>query len=812
MGFDSEHWTELQALFHLAEETPESERERVLSAACSDPQILERALEILRASDEAAQPSSPPTTLGKIGPYQLIRHLGTGGTGSVYLAERVAASVIQRAAVKVLAPHAAGAGFVERFEREQRILASLEHPNIVRMQDAGVTSAGQPYLVMEYVDGLHLDDYCDREKLGIEARLRLFLTICDAVEYAHRNLVVHLDLKPSNLLVTAGGVAKLLDFGTSKLLEIDGRYTSTLMVTPAYASPEQLRNEAVTTACDVYSLGVILFELLAGRRPESDGNISSGWMKTDEHWREPESPDAAVTSAAASQRRTTEHRLRAQLAGDLSTMIRKCLRQVPDERYSSVRALADDLTRYLEGRPVLARPQTTLYQVSKFVRRNRGRVSVAALLMIALAGSLFIAWQGQRRALEEAQRAVRMQDFMYRLFKTANGNAIGKPEPTLRDFLKFGADLMPQQLHDPQDLRQAQLSFAQSMHRNSDYESATKLLNTVVASARASGDVASEAEALGTLGVTAFYQGRNTEALADVKQALELSRRPEVPVERRFFIAQQYVIVQSDLAGSSAAILDILAGAIREARDKKVDPSDIAEAQTYLAGSDVNLGRLAEADAAYTEALQTYDRIDPNDSCGHALVWGGMAGVRRGQNRPAEAAELSQKSYEGRAKCWGTDAPYTRIQLTFLGDAWVEMGRAAQAVDLLKKEEPYWRKPPINKSLTYQYLRSLGYAYVEAKQFPAAEKALRDAFDLFGKDLAPMNKRLATLHLYWAQALAGMGRNADALPHAESALRIFGQPITPAGIANVEKTRRLIADLTPSREPPAPRPNHTPLR
>ncbi len=171
----------------------------------------------------------------------------------------------------MLAPHAAGKMFFERFQREQRILASLEHPHIVRMLDAGLTENGNPYLVMEYVDGVHLDEYCDREKPDVVGRLRLLLTICEAVDYAHRNLVVHLDLKPSNLLVTSNGAVKLLDFGTSKLLEVDGAYSATLMATPAYASPEQLRNQAVTTACDVYSLGVIAFELLAGSRPSSQG-------------------------------------------------------------------------------------------------------------------------------------------------------------------------------------------------------------------------------------------------------------------------------------------------------------------------------------------------------------------------------------------------------------------------------------------------------------------------------------------------------------------------------------------------------------
>ncbi len=202
---------------------------------------------------------------GRVGPYSLIRLLGAGGIGSVYLAERTLAGVPQRVALKVLAPHAAGPSFIERFHREQHILASLDHQNITRMLDAGVSDTGQPYLVMEYIDGVHLDDFCDRRQLGITARIQVFLQICDAVAYAHRNLIVHLDLKPSNILVTEDGLVKLLDFGTSKLIQPETLLTTTVLATPAYASPEQLRNEPVTTACDIYSLGAILFELLTGQ-------------------------------------------------------------------------------------------------------------------------------------------------------------------------------------------------------------------------------------------------------------------------------------------------------------------------------------------------------------------------------------------------------------------------------------------------------------------------------------------------------------------------------------------------------------------
>jgi serine/threonine protein kinase len=271
---------ELQTLFELVDRTPPPDQQRVLDSACSDAAMRARVLRMMRGANQDRYASTGPTApadLGspgvaspgvgspglppRLGPYQVLRVIGSGGIGTVYLAERFLGGAPQRVAVKVLSPHAAGQHFVERFHREQHILAMLDHPNITHLLDAGLSENGQPYLVMDFVEGVHLDEYCDREALSVEARVRLFLQVCEAIAHAHRNLVVHLDLKPSNILVNAEGSVKLLDFGTSKLVQPDDSVTTTILATPAYASPEQLRNEPVTTVCDIYSLGAILFYL-----------------------------------------------------------------------------------------------------------------------------------------------------------------------------------------------------------------------------------------------------------------------------------------------------------------------------------------------------------------------------------------------------------------------------------------------------------------------------------------------------------------------------------------------------------------------
>src|SRR3984885_15147183 len=342
---DSEHWEQLQELFHLAEVTRDEDRERVLTEKCPDPRLRQRVMSIFRSasieSEEESRRGSPFLS-GKIGPYMLVRHLGSGGIGTVYLVERMAGGALQRAALKVLAPHAAGPAFVERFHREQHILASLDHPNITRMLDGGLSDEGQPYLVMEYVDGVPLDVYCDQRHFGIDERLELFLHVCDAVAYAHRNLIVHLDLNPSNIFVTSDGTVKLLDFGTSKLIQPDSLLTTTVMATPAYASPEQLRNEPVTTSCDIYALGAVLFELLSGRRPGDKASVAlmiERAMKEEE----PDSLSKAVTGEAAARRGLSESKLLQLLSGDLETIVTKCLSPRPKARYPSIESLRPDV-------------------------------------------------------------------------------------------------------------------------------------------------------------------------------------------------------------------------------------------------------------------------------------------------------------------------------------------------------------------------------------------------------------------------------------------------------------------------------------
>jgi serine/threonine protein kinase len=347
-----------------------------------------------------ALPNSTGLAGQTLGPYTLISQIGQGGMGNVWLARRSDARFERQAAVKFVSIALAGRTTEERFKREGSILGRLSHPHIADLLDAGISSDGKPYLILEYVDGTTIDQYCDQHKLDLEARVRLFLDVLSAVAHAHANLIVHRDIKPSNVLVTTGGEVKLLDFGIAKLLEGEGQTgVATLLTheggsafTPQYAAPEQLTGQPVTTATDVYALGVLLYLLLSGRHPAGSGAHSPAELVKAVLDLEPTRASDAVTSddssLMAERRGTTADKLRRELRGDLDTIVGKALKKSPQERYDSVTEFANDLQRYLKHEPISARPDTLAYRTAKFVRRNRTVVVLTATAIVLVIGSL----------------------------------------------------------------------------------------------------------------------------------------------------------------------------------------------------------------------------------------------------------------------------------------------------------------------------------------------------------------------------------------------------------------------------------------
>ncbi|HEY7114259.1 MAG TPA: serine/threonine-protein kinase [Thermoanaerobaculia bacterium] len=407
----SADWARVKEILEAAFALEGTAREEYIVAACVGNADLKREVESLIAADARDWSLLDATALplfsgesergrigDRIGPYEILSEIGRGGMGQVFLARRADDEFQKNVAIKLVPPGPARAFALARFRSERQISATLEHPNIARLLDGGTTAGGEPYIVMEYVEGRPLVVYAEEHGLSTEQRLRLFQQVCEAVQYAHRNLVVHRDIKPSNILVTAEGVPKLLDFGIAKLLDpaevaASGGETGTLfrILTPDYASPEQVRGERVSTSSDVYSLGVVLYELLSGRKPYriETGDPAELVRRVCEE--DPEKPSA----------------ISPKLSSDLDGIVLKAMRKEPEHRYASVDALSTDIGRYLAGRPVEARRGSAAYRFGKFVRRNRLAVAAAGVVVLALAGGVAMTLMEARRARAAEERAER---------------------------------------------------------------------------------------------------------------------------------------------------------------------------------------------------------------------------------------------------------------------------------------------------------------------------------------------------------------------------------------------------------------------
>ena len=403
----------MEWLFHESRQRPPGEeRRKWLEEQCRDDPATLREVESLLESHAAlaASPVNRPPAetaipTAQFGAYRAVSLLGRGGMSAVYLAERADGRFQQTVALKIMAGYLAGPEFLRRFEIERQVLASLNHNHITRLLDGGVSSAGDPYLITEYVEGQTIDRYCDDRQLDIGARVQLLLQVCEAVAHAHRNLIVHRDLKPGNILVDSTGTAKLLDFGTAQLAaSSEVTLTRNRMLTPRYASPEQLRGQRVGTAADIFSLGVVLYELVTGAWPFGDPSSTLSELSRAIGDAPVRSPNTVVTAAAAAQRSVPLDRLRHLLRGDLSAILQKALEDDPARRYESVAQFAADLRNYLENRPVLARPQTVWYRAAKFSRRHRVAVTAGAALLLAVAASSALLYQVHLRRQENAKQ------------------------------------------------------------------------------------------------------------------------------------------------------------------------------------------------------------------------------------------------------------------------------------------------------------------------------------------------------------------------------------------------------------------------
>jgi tetratricopeptide (TPR) repeat protein len=721
---------EARALFERLLDLPAAERAAALHAARADaPGAAADAEALLEAHGRAdslfdtpaAVPLEPPPNLeGRLlGAYRLVRRVGEGGMGEVYEALRTDAAFDQRVAVKVIRGGAGSRALVERFQQERQILAALEHPGITRITGGGVTDEGSPYLVMDFVAGVPIDRHCRERGLGEAARLGLFERVCEAVRHAHHHLVVHRDIKPANILVTEGGGVKLLDFGIAKVLSGDRTLPATgslLLMTPDYASPEQILGRTVTTATDVYLLGVLLYELLTDRHPHRRAG-----MPTHEVMRAVCEDDPAPPSA-----------VRKGLASDLGHIALKALAREPARRYATVDALLDDLFRYRHRWPVLARRPTVVYRGLRFVQRHRGAVAAAALVSIALAGGLTAALWQARVASAQATRAEAAKRLLADVFRHAEAGEAGRAL-SAREAIDLGAQRVEAELRGQPDL-QAEMSalLGQVYTGLGAYDRAEPLLRRAVALRRAgAGDDLQLADALDAYGT--FLARRNgEEAERTLRDVLALRERSLGPAHPAVGMALNHL---ADVVSERGRYAEARAGYERalavQRRALGPDHRDVADSLEGLAENYASEGEPERTAQLHEEALAMRRRVlgDLHPDVLRSLYACAVSRFDHGEYSASEA--LFREALAAGRRVLEPDHPENLRALHGLGTVLAHQSRHAEAEPILREvvAARSRRFGPRTPELV-DALRSLGSTVLKQGRLAEAEPIFRDAVSI----------------------------------------------------------------------------------
>ena len=743
-----ERWQQIDTLFRSTLELGEARQEQFLMESCADDPDLYHEVASLLAADrrvdlsleravasEAADlsRSRSKTREGeKVGAYEISGLLGKGGMGAVYLAARADRSYRKDVAIKILKRGMDSDEILSRFLQERQILASFEHPNIARLIDAATTDDGLPCLIMEYVEGLPVDRFCRENQLRLVERLELFLIICSAVQAAHRNLIVHRDLKPSNILVTAEGLPKLLDFGIAKLLHPSTVDTAVSnpgfrALTPDYASPEQLRGDAITTASDVYSLGVLLFRLLTGRAPY---RLPQGIGPEAERIARGQVPPRASSAARSEPEREQDasaevgeplgnlppdnlfegstQKLSKRLSGDLDTVIAKALSEEPGDRYLSVEALSEDIRRHLQGLPIVSRPPSWTYRATKFVRRHRAGVVAAVLVLLAL-GTAFAATTRQahiaglerRRAEAEKDRAEMVSSFLEEMFQGADPHQAPGQDLTARQLLDRGAArLSTTDWQQPEVQARLMNTVGRSYQGLGLYDQAEEFLTAALEIRRQHADPLEIADSLDNLGSVLQDLGKYPEAAKAFREGLRRRRQGLGP--RHLLIAESLNnLAQAQLAmGDHGAAEPLLRQAL-ELKLELLGPSNLAVANGYnnLAGAVSARGDHREAADLFRRALELRTELlgDAHPAVAESLVNLGASLYRR--HRYSEAEPHFRRALDLRRELFGPHHPAVARSLSNLASVLIVLDEPEQAepllleslamkIDLLGEEHP----------------------------------------------------------------------------------------------------------------------------
>lgn len=742
--------------------------------------------------------SAPGLAAGdRLGSYTIEKEMDRGGMGAVYLAARSDDQYRKTVVVKTIRTDLDDPDHLARFRSEREILATLDHPNIARLIDAGALDSGLPYVVMEHVDGVAIDAFCDGVRLGVDERLRLFLQVCAAVRYAHANLVVHRDIKPGNILVTASGEAKLLDFGIAKLLD-PGRTmhapartrTSVRLLTPEYASPEQVRGDAITTASDIFSLGVLLYEILAGRPPFQAAGRSMSEMERLICETEPERPSTAAgrapkiaregvaergASEIAERRGLVPRRLSRLLAGDLDTIVLTCLRKEPSRRYVSVDRLEADIRAYLAGLPISARRDAWSYRAGKFLRRHPWRVASAAAAALLVVGFAIAMSIQARRIAQERDRAEEITTFLTDMFRGSDPSEARGESVTAREILDRGARRLETELATRPGVRSKLMDTIGTVYHSLGLdEQAASTLEKALEAARATypGDHPDVARMLDHLGSVRTSQGRHGDAEKALTESVEMFRR----------------LGRAERQGRADSLNDL--GTLREVQGRRheaeayyqealhtareIGPAAALETSTSLA----RLGNLAREQGKYKDAesfvrealsirMDLLGEIHPLVADSYNLL--GI--LLDNMERFPEAEEYLRKNLDLQRRLNGSDNPHVALALNNLASLLKSQGKPAEAEPMQRESLAIYRRVYGDEhpktALAIENLANLRH---DQGDYAEAETLHRQALPLYRKVLGDDHPQVGDVLNNLAALLLDLEKNADALPLYREAL------------------------------------------
>ncbi len=821
-----ERWQQISTLLSDALDQPPEDRDAFLDAACDGDDALRAEVEaLLQAApgadqyfddlaDKALLPLTPllaanldPTAT--VGPYRILEAIGQGGMGQVFLAERADGQFEQQVALKIIKRGLDTDRVRQRFLRERQILARLHHPHIAKLLDGGITNDGRPFFVMEYVDGAPLTTYCNQNHLTIDARLSLFIEVGRAVQYAHRNLIVHRDLKPSNILVkeddTGTPHVKLLDFGIAKLLEADDAnlaltQTGLQVMTPAYAAPEQVTGDPVTTATDVYALGLLLYELLVGSLPhQATGTAALAQAITDSEPPRPStlvqqsrtvrradgSTETITPDAISAARRMSTTALRRRLAGDLDVIVLAALRKEPERRYASVDALLEDVQRHLHGLPITARPDTMRYRVGKFIQRHRWGVGTAAVMALTvLLGFATTLWQARIAATErdaaqqQAARAEEVTEFLIGIFEMADPSAVMGDTLSAREILAEGIERVQQDLQN-QPETQAQLLDAMGRVYMSmgETDQAAPLLEQALTLKQSlyAAPHPQIAEAFQHLGTLRHNQGRFEDAEQMYRQSLDMYHvlvgpsHPDIAQSMNRLGRMQ--LNKGNLAAADSLLTTALT--MQRATLGTVHP-DIATTLNDLGLVRNNQNRHDDAERLYREALAMHQQLHGAESPNVAGTMNNLTVSLMNQKRYAEAEAVGRQALVLRKKLHGPEHPSVARITNTLAVLLMNQQKNAAAdsffvTTLALREHLYGTEHPSYAAALY----NRAVLRTRMEDYATAETVYREVLRLREQAYGPVHIRVGVTLLGLGVTLKQQGRLTDAEAAYRRALSIF---------------------------------------